>query len=136
MSHTQKTVRQDVTMLKGYKVLSNSKAKMLPYIVAYVCVCVCVCVCVSHSVVSNSFATPWTVSLQAPQPLGFSRQEYWSGLPLPSPWGLFKMERTLVYITVILHLYCTMVIICQQFPYTEYFAKYLALHKLLKCIFI
>ena len=43
MSHTQKTVRQDVTMLKGYKVLSNSKAKMLPYIVAYVCVCVCVC---------------------------------------------------------------------------------------------
>ena len=42
MSHTQKTVRQDVTMLKGYKVLSNSKAKMLPYIVAYVCVCVCV----------------------------------------------------------------------------------------------
>ena len=131
MSHAQKkTVRQDVTMLKGYKVLSNSKAKMLPYIVAHVCVCV------SHSVMSDSFATPWTVALQAPQPLGFSRQEYWSGLPFHSPWGLFKMERTLVCITVILHLYYTMVIICQQFPYTEYFAKYLALHKLLKFIFI
>ena len=30
-------------------------------------------------------ATPWTVSYQAPPYMGFSRQEYWSGLPLPSP---------------------------------------------------
>ena len=30
-------------------------------------------------------ATPWTAAYQAPLPLGFSRQEYWSGLPLPSP---------------------------------------------------
>ena len=30
------------------------------------------------------FATPWTVAHQAPPPMGFSRQEYWSGLPLPS----------------------------------------------------
>ena len=30
-------------------------------------------------------ATPWTAAYQAPQPMGFSRQEYWSGLPLPSP---------------------------------------------------
>ena len=30
-------------------------------------------------------ATPWTVAYQAPLPMGFSRQEYWSGLPLPSP---------------------------------------------------
>ena len=29
--------------------------------------------------------TPWTAALQAPPPMGFSRQEYWSGLPLPSP---------------------------------------------------
>ena len=29
-------------------------------------------------------ATPWTAAYQAPQPMGFSRQEYWSGLPLPS----------------------------------------------------
>ena len=35
-------------------------------------------------------ATPWTAAHQAPQSLAFSRQEYWSGLPLPSPhdfWG-------------------------------------------------
>ena len=42
------------------------------------------CVCVSHSVVSNS-ATPWTAARQAPLCMGFSRQEYWCGLPFPSP---------------------------------------------------
>ena len=30
-------------------------------------------------------ATPWTAAYQAPQSMGFSRQEYWSGVPLPSP---------------------------------------------------
>ena len=30
-------------------------------------------------------ATPWTVAFQAPLSMGFSRQEYWSGVPLPSP---------------------------------------------------
>ena len=30
------------------------------------------------------FATPWTAAYQAPLSMGFSRQEYWSGLPLPS----------------------------------------------------
>ena len=33
-------------------------------------------------------ATPWTAAYQAPLSMGFSRQEYWSGLPLPSPPGL------------------------------------------------
>jgi len=31
------------------------------------------------------FATPWTVGHQAPLSMEFSRQEYWSGLPFPSP---------------------------------------------------
>ena len=30
-------------------------------------------------------ATPWTAAYQAPPPMGFSGQEYWSGVPLPSP---------------------------------------------------
>ena len=34
------------------------------------------------------FATPWTVAYQAPQSMEFSRQEYWSGLPFPSPEDL------------------------------------------------
>ena len=42
---------------------------------------------VSHSVVSHS-ATPGTVARQAPLPVGFSMQEYWSRLPFPSPGDL------------------------------------------------
>ena len=34
------------------------------------------------------FATPWTVARQAPLSMGFSRQEFWSGLPFPSPGDL------------------------------------------------
>ena len=34
------------------------------------------------------FATPWVVTYQAPWSMGFSRQEYWSGLPFPSPGDL------------------------------------------------
>ena len=35
-----------------------------------------------------TLATPWTVAHQAPLSTGFSRQEYWSGLPFPSPGDL------------------------------------------------
>ena len=34
------------------------------------------------------FVTPWTVACQVPQSVEFSRQEYWSGLPFPSPGDL------------------------------------------------
>ena len=34
------------------------------------------------------FATPWTVAYQASLSMGFSTQEYWSGLPFPSPGDL------------------------------------------------
>ena len=37
---------------------------------------------------SNSFANPWTVALQDPLSMGFPRQEYWKGLPFPSPGDL------------------------------------------------
>ena len=40
-------------------------------------------------------ATPWTVAYQAPPSMGVSRQDYWSGLPLPSPCG-FPFFHTLV----------------------------------------
>ena len=42
----------------------------------------------SRSVVSNSFTTPWTVAHQAPLSVGFPMQEYWIGLPFPSPGDL------------------------------------------------
>ena len=34
------------------------------------------------------FVTPWTIAYQAPPSMGFSRQEYWSRLPFPSPGDL------------------------------------------------
>ena len=41
------------------------------------------------------FVTPWTAAHQAPLPMEFSRQEYWSGLPLPSP--IFFMRHIYFY---------------------------------------
>ena len=38
------------------------------------------------------FATPWTIAHQAPPSIGFSRQEYWSGFPFPSPEDLPNPE--------------------------------------------
>ena len=77
------------------------------------CVCVCVCVCVNKGPVrlhiklikvvpagqkiglycmlshfSHVFVTRWTIAHQAPLSMGFSRQEYWSGLPCPPPGDL------------------------------------------------
>ena len=40
-------------------------------------------------------ATPWTAAHQAPPSMGFSRQEYWSGVPLPSPgYCLARVKNT------------------------------------------
>ena len=39
-------------------------------------------------------ATPWTAAYQAPLPMGFSGQEYWSGLPLPSPAAATSIPQT------------------------------------------
>ena len=41
-------------------------------------------------------ATSWTAAYQAPPSMGFSRQEYWSGVPLPSP--LFAYGNLLIFI--------------------------------------
>ena len=46
------------------------------------------------------FATPWTAAYQTPPSMGFSRQGYWSGLPLPSPMtkldSILKRDITLL----------------------------------------
>ena len=54
------------------------------------CVCLCVCVRVHTRTCAQSClsVTPWTVALQAPLSMGFSRQEHCSGLPCPSPGDL------------------------------------------------
>ena len=48
--------------------------------------CVCACVCTLSCV--QLFGTPWTVACRAPLSMGFSRQEYWSRLPIPTPGDL------------------------------------------------
>ena len=54
------------------------------------CVCVCVCVCsVAQSYLT--LCTPWTAARQAPLSMEVSRQEYWSGLPIPPP-GIFLTQ--------------------------------------------
>ena len=70
---------------------NSMEATEKPKITIIVCVCVCVCVCVhvlTASVMSNSYVTTWTVACQAPLSMEFSRQEYWSRLPFPSPGAL------------------------------------------------
>ena len=42
----------------------------------------------SHFSCDRVFATLWTITHQAPLSMGFSRQEYWSGLPFPPPGDL------------------------------------------------
>ena len=49
-----------------------------------------VAVSVICSVMSNSLRPPWTVAHQAPLSMGFSRQEYWSGLLCPPPGDLWN----------------------------------------------
>jgi len=42
----------------------------------------------SHQVMSDSFVTPWTIAHRVPLSMSFPRQEYWSGLPFPTPGNL------------------------------------------------
>ena len=46
------------------------------------------CAVLSHFSRVGLFSIPWTVALQAPLSKGFPRQQYWSGLPFPSPGNL------------------------------------------------
>jgi len=62
---------------------------MCVYVYMSMCVCIYVCVhaCWFVLVVSDS-ASLWTIAHQTPLSMGFSRQEYWSGLPCPPPGNL------------------------------------------------
>ena len=53
-------------------------------------------------------ATPWIAAYQAPPSIGFSRQEYWSGVPLPSPEQLYIYIYIYVYIYIYNSLYYTL----------------------------
>ena len=58
---------------------------------------------------SNSLVTPWTIARQVPLSMRFPGQEYWSGLPFPSPGGLLDLgiEFTSLALRWILHHWAT-----------------------------
>ena len=95
------------------------------------------------------FATPWTVAYQAPQFMDFSRQEYWTGLPFPSPRdlpypginpGLPHCGQTLYHLHMCIHICihnkhtqtytyiqvytCTHIIHTQVYTHTHAYTKY------------
>ena len=72
--------------------LSRSPYQNLPTVFLTFCYCCCLA---THS--CQLFATPWTAAHQAPPSMGFPRQEYWSGLPFPSPGDLSNSGIDLVF---------------------------------------
>ena len=84
----------ELVALKSCANIQVQNVQQIRLAFAIVCVCMCVCVCVCVCVCERErerererellscvqfFATPWTVACQAPLPMGFSRQEHWSG---------------------------------------------------------
>ena len=72
----------------GVSVRCTEKPEQTVWLTQYTAGEACV---LSHSAVSDS-VTPRTVGRQAPLSMGFSRQEYWSGLSCPPPWDLPNPE--------------------------------------------
>ena len=66
-------------------------------------------------------ATPWTVPHQAPPSMGFSRQEYWSGVPLPSPINNASETATAVSRDILKHFYYIFTRQGKHFPLFIYF---------------
>ena len=62
------------------------------------------------------FVTPWTGAHQAPWPgilsMGFSRQEYWSGLPFPSPQECVKKSKSTLFLEAVLKCSCFTFYVC------------------------
>jgi len=90
---SQRKLIQLVNILKGFALLKNTEENLYK---------LCVYV-LSRSVMSDSLRPPWTVAHQAPMSMGFSRQEHWSGKPLPSPGEQEKLNPGLLYCRWILY---------------------------------
>ena len=77
--------------------------------------------CFSHI---QLFMTLWTVDHQAPLSMGFSRQEYWSGLPFPTPGDLPDPGIKLVSLMSPFHSFTYSAINLEYVPVILYFRKY------------
>ena len=87
--------RKEARIASGFMHYRTSELAFLLLSTDFWCWCVCVCVCVLSRVLV--FVTPWTATHRASLSLGFSRQEYRSGLPYPSPFGAVE----LIHITIL-----------------------------------
>ena len=65
-------------------------------------------------------ATPWTAPHQAPLSMGFSRQEYWTGVPLPSPLGLSTNLHFIIYISYHFQTPLWITVLSLAFSYRKY----------------
>ena len=62
--------------------------------------------------------TPWTAAYQAPPSTGFSRQEYWSGVPLPSPCIHIKIHKypyVYIFFKLYIHITCNSILRLKKF---------------------
>ena len=80
--------------MTGYPLFQKSLETAFIFIFIYMTISSFLHLSVKSSVMSNSM-TPWTVAHQAPPSMGFSRQEYWSGLPFPSATSIIRKELTI-----------------------------------------
>ena len=71
----------------GSSICGISQARILEWVAISFSKVLHACM-LSHVSHAQLFATPWTEARQAPLSMGFSRQEYWSGLPCPPPGDL------------------------------------------------
>ena len=99
-------VGEKVLFRRHLRTTPQRKFSSYVHIIAYInFFLVCVLRHFSHV---RLFATPWTVACQAPLSMVFSRQEYWSGLPFPSP-NIFSYCQVIIpfyrYITFHLFIY-------------------------------
>ena len=65
--------------------------ELLPHPYYWICLCNITCISLCGGLVAKlcpTLAIPWTVACQTPLSMGFSSQEYWNGLPFPSPGDL------------------------------------------------
>ena len=68
-------------------------------------------------------ATPWTAAHQAPPSMGFSRQEYWSGVPLPSPVGTLSSHFFPRNLTAFIICHNALLFLSLQQPTSEHLCK-------------
>ena len=90
------------------------------------------CMCAQSFSCVRLFATPWTVACQPPLSTGFSRQEYWSGLPFPPPGDLPEPRIKLMSIELVMSsnhliLCCPLLFLPSIFPSIRVFSNELVL---------